>query len=112
VKDLAKQFAGKYEIGIAVEIKAILEEREDIQEFHEYWGEDGYYVIDIYLKQFNDQNVKHAFADFVCSLEYRDTTLYTREREEGVVHYIFASLAKSGLRFACKVNFSQYVERE
>ncbi len=50
MKDLAKRFVGKYEIGIAVEIRAFLEGKEDIQEFYESLDEDGYYFIDIYLK--------------------------------------------------------------
>ena len=53
-----------------------------------------------------------CFLDLVCFLEYGDATLYTREIEEDVVHYLLASLTKDGLRFACKVNFSRYIERK
>jgi hypothetical protein len=112
MKDLAKRFVGKYEIGIAVEIRAFLAGKEDIQEFYESLDEDGYYFIDIYLKHFDIQDVTPTFLDLVCFLEYGDATLYTREIEEDVVHYLLASLTKDGLRFACKVNFSRYIERK
>ena len=112
VKDLTKQFAGKYEVGIAVEIQAALEETEEIQEFHKYWDQDGYFVIPIFLKHFDYQIASTIFSRLVHFIEYKDLTLYIQERRENAVHCILASSEPGGLRFACKVDFLPYVERK
>ncbi len=61
MKDLAKQFAGKYEIGIAVEIQAALEDVEEIQEFQKSWDQEGYFVISVFLKHFDYRVARTLF---------------------------------------------------
>lgn len=106
VKDLARQFAGKYEEGIATEIQIALEDEEEIQDFLQSWNQEGYFVISIFMKYFDHQVANTLFLRLVRFIEYGDATLYARDREENASHYILASLSKSGLRFFCMVHFS------
>jgi len=106
IKELINQCTGKYEPGIMLEIQDLLRGREDIQAFTVSWDRGGFYHVVIVLKEYSPVHAKKVFTTLVTFIEYEDTTLYVREKKDDTIHFLLASLTKSGLHFACQIDFS------
>lgn len=113
-KDFIDIFKSKVELtieqGITIEIKECFRNEDNIESFKVQIIEDKTYLISIGLKEYNKQEIKRIFSEFVNFIQYSYATLYVRNDEHNKIKYSLLSVDKDMVGFYCELNFSLGME--